>query len=104
MGGQRCMMVGRKTNFTPWAEMLRQKRKSPSMSMGFSGFGADDRNRTDDLRITNALLYQLSYIGVQGAKFYSTLMHYGNFQRRFRYSPIAGYYDKYSIRYRLECG
>ena len=32
--------------------------------------GADDRNRTDDLRITNALLYQLSYIGVQEAAFY----------------------------------
>jgi hypothetical protein len=26
-------------------------------------FGADGRNRTGDLRITNALLYQLSYIG-----------------------------------------
>ena len=26
--------------------------------------GADGRNRTGDLRITNALLYQLSYIGV----------------------------------------
>jgi hypothetical protein len=25
--------------------------------------GAGDRNRTDDLRITNALLYQLSYAG-----------------------------------------
>ena len=25
--------------------------------------GADDRNRTGDLRITNALLYQLSYTG-----------------------------------------
>ena len=25
--------------------------------------GADGRNRTGDLRITNALLYQLSYIG-----------------------------------------
>ena len=25
--------------------------------------GADDRTRTDDLRITNALLYQLSYVG-----------------------------------------
>ena len=25
--------------------------------------GADDRIRTDDLRITNALLYQLSYVG-----------------------------------------
>ncbi len=27
------------------------------------GGGADDRIRTDDLRITNALLYQLSYVG-----------------------------------------
>jgi hypothetical protein len=25
--------------------------------------GADERSRTPDLRITNALLYQLSYIG-----------------------------------------
>ena len=27
--------------------------------------GADERNRTVDLRITNALLYQLSYTGVE---------------------------------------
>ena len=27
-------------------------------------FGADERNRTVDLLITNELLYQLSYIGV----------------------------------------
>lgn len=27
------------------------------------GGGADNRSRTYDLRITNALLYQLSYIG-----------------------------------------
>ncbi|CAE1143027.1 protein of unknown function [Serratia sp. Tan611] len=26
-------------------------------------YGADNRSRTYDLRITNALLYQLSYIG-----------------------------------------
>ncbi len=26
--------------------------------------GADERSRTPDLRITNALLYQLSYIGL----------------------------------------
>ncbi len=25
--------------------------------------GADDRNRTGDLRVTSALLYQLSYVG-----------------------------------------
>ena len=28
--------------------------------------GADERSRTPDLRITNALLYQLSYIGNSG--------------------------------------
>ncbi len=27
-------------------------------------YGADNRSRTYDLRITNALLYQLSYIGI----------------------------------------
>lgn len=27
--------------------------------------GADNRSRTYDLRITNALLYQLSYIGIE---------------------------------------
>ena len=26
--------------------------------------GANSRDRTDDLRITNALLYQLSYVGL----------------------------------------
>lgn len=29
-------------------------------------FGADDRDRTGDLRVTSALLYQLSYIGEGG--------------------------------------
>jgi hypothetical protein len=28
------------------------------------GVGADDRNRTGDLLITNQLLYQLSYVGL----------------------------------------
>lgn len=28
-------------------------------------YGADNRSRTYDLRITNALLYQLSYIGIE---------------------------------------
>ena len=32
--------------------------------------GAGDRNRTYDLRITNALLYRLSYTGVQDLKVY----------------------------------
>src|SRR5512145_325318 len=31
--------------------------------MGLEG-GADDRNRTGDLRVTSALLYRLSYIGL----------------------------------------
>ena len=30
-------------------------------------FGANDRDRTDDLLITNELLYQLSYIGQKSA-------------------------------------
>ena len=36
------------------------------LSLDFIGLegGADDRNRTGDLRVTSALLYQLSYIGV----------------------------------------
>ena len=31
----------------------------------FFGSGADERNRTSDLLITNQLLYQLSYISKQ---------------------------------------
>ena len=37
--------------------------KTPLVSGVFFTTGAGDRNRTDDLRITNALLYQLSYTG-----------------------------------------
>ena len=33
------------------------------MGSNSSGYGAESRNRTDDLRVTNALLYQLSYFG-----------------------------------------
>lgn len=33
------------------------------------GDGADNRSRTYDLRITNALLYQLSYIGPEKGVF-----------------------------------
>lgn len=33
--------------------------------------GADERSRTPDLRITNALLYQLSYIGL------TNFLHFG---------------------------
>ena len=31
---------------------------------GLLGFGAGEESRTPDLRITNALLYQLSYTGL----------------------------------------
>jgi hypothetical protein len=41
-------------------------RKAPTGVEALNGDGADDRNRTDDLRITNALLYQLSYVGSKG--------------------------------------
>ena len=37
------------------------KRKSLRKRRVYAGFGADSRTRTDDLRITNALLYQLSH-------------------------------------------
>jgi hypothetical protein len=33
------------------------------MGSNSSGYGAESRNRTDDLRVTNALLYRLSYSG-----------------------------------------
>ena len=35
--------------------------------------GANSRDRTDDLRITNALLYQLSYIGGKRTSIYHLL-------------------------------
>ncbi len=35
------------------------------------GCGADEGIRTPDLRITNALLYRLSYIGVTNRLFYT---------------------------------
>ena len=44
-----------------------QKAKKPIARWAFLLFiGAADRNRTGDLRITNALLYQLSYSGNEG--------------------------------------
>jgi hypothetical protein len=43
---------------TPMTALLRLKEYS-----GLELNGADEGNRTSDLRITNALLYQLSYIG-----------------------------------------
>ncbi len=37
---------------------------------------ANGRGRTDDLRITNALLYQLSYVGKQGNFIITTDVYY----------------------------
>ena len=37
------------------------------MQLMYRWIDAGDRNRTYDPRITNALLYQLSYSGVEGA-------------------------------------
>ena len=52
-----------------WQEAVaRTQTKTPLGERRFFTTGAGDRNRTDDLRITNALLYQLSYAGEkQGA-------------------------------------
>ena len=40
--------------------------------------GAGDRSRTYDLRITNALLYQLSYTGSREMKLYGEIRDLGN--------------------------
>ncbi len=48
----------------PWAVFgMKRAEKTPLIERRFLATGAGDRNRTDDLRITNALLYQLSYAG-----------------------------------------
>jgi len=43
---------------------VKNQKAAVKIDGGFLGFGADERSRTPDLRITNALLYQLSYIGI----------------------------------------
>ncbi len=44
--------------------LLRAKSKKDSLyGLSFLMSGAGNRSRTYDLRITNALLYQLSYAG-----------------------------------------
>jgi hypothetical protein len=44
-----------------------RKTKSPVRGLGLmlDSVGAGKRNRTPDLRITNALLYRLSYSGIR---------------------------------------
>ncbi len=43
--------------------MLGKKRRPPQISGTLAITGAGGRTRTADLRITSALLYQLSYTG-----------------------------------------
>ena len=43
-------------------QMLKSKIKKPLLHKTKEVYGANGRTRTDDLRITNALLYQLSHI------------------------------------------
>jgi hypothetical protein len=59
------MATGPDSAFTP-----ALKSKKPSRRLGFllKLGGAGKRNRTPDLRITNALLYRLSYSGVTSEK------------------------------------
>ena len=46
---------------TLWDKKIRLPQGQPDEQTGDSG--AESRTRTGDLRITNALLYQLSYFG-----------------------------------------
>ena len=55
---KRKNLAGNLGNFT--MQILGTK-KPPSPKKERSNFGASSRTRTDDLRITNALLYQLSH-------------------------------------------
>ena len=56
--------------------LLRIKRSAPNLRPeGFlvqimltTAFGAENRNRTYDLRVTSALLYRLSYFGLFGGQ------------------------------------
>ena len=50
--------------------LRRLKTKKPNREAGLFAetFGAEKRSRTPDLRITNALLYQLSYPGNEETK------------------------------------
>jgi hypothetical protein len=53
----------RKPGRSPSIEPARRNKKAQSENWAFyMEIGADERNRTSDLLITNQLLYQLSYI------------------------------------------
>jgi hypothetical protein len=48
-----------------YADSGKQKAQSQGLGFLLDSFGAGKRNRTPDLRITNALLYRLSYSGIR---------------------------------------
>jgi hypothetical protein len=48
--------------------LQRINRANPSGRYAFEKNGADEETRTPDPRITNALLYQLSYIGAMSGQ------------------------------------
>ena len=43
-------------------------RRTPCFQLFLGKAGADERIRTADLLITNQLLYQLSYVGLEGKR------------------------------------
>ncbi len=49
--------------------------------------GANDRIRTDDLLITNELLYRLSYIGLSACKVYTIIPFSKNATSFFNFLP-----------------
>ncbi len=63
LGGRKAGGGGRRT-----AEAGKQKARSRGSGFLLDSDGAGDRSRTYDLRITNALLYQLSYTGNKEVK------------------------------------
>jgi hypothetical protein len=51
----------------------KEKANSEELAFLLFSYGAADRNRTGDLRITNALLYQLSYSGDKRCALYRSI-------------------------------
>jgi hypothetical protein len=57
-----------KTRTAAWPIAFAQKKGQPERAALCFSIGAGERSRTPDLRITNALLYQLSYAGSKELK------------------------------------
>jgi hypothetical protein len=59
-------MIGLPTLSNPPSETRHPKQKGPGQFVqALDLTGAGEESRTPDLRITNALLYQLSYTGTE---------------------------------------